>query len=248
MGLYALYCAAMIWLHPGFIYPFQAPEWDHPAFVRHDLSNEHGELTLYYYPGRGTGQTVVYYMGNVGNLPAFTNMLAHYANAGHGVVALGYRGGGGLSGAPSEEVLKADALTALDWAQANSGRDQIVVHGYSLGTGLAVHVAARRDVDGVILTAPYRRLCRIMALRSGVPACQIPMVQRWRSDLDAPQVTEPVYISHGEADTLIPIAEGRSLSARFPNATFVAMPGVGHIDMLKYPEYLPGIDQFLAGL
>ena len=69
------------------------------------------------------------------------------------LVAVNYRGYGRSDGAPGEPELKADALAIHDAVAARPDVDprRIVVFGRSLGTAVAVHVAAARPVAGVVV-------------------------------------------------------------------------------------------------
>lgn len=250
----ALYAAAMVWLHPRYIYPFGQERFETPAFRAVSLPVEGAPPLPVYVAEAGQGApAILYFMGNAGALSLFRPMLDHHRAAGRSVVAMTYRGGGGTQGTPSEARLKADALALRDALPELLGHPPgaVVLHGYSLGTGLALHVAARRAVDGVILTAPYTRLCRLMAAASYLPACLLP-VQRWESVSDAPAVTAPVLVLHGSDDRLIPPAMGAALTdallAGGTEAAFLSVPGAGHSDLMDFPAYLQAIDGFVDGL
>jgi hypothetical protein len=193
---------------------------------------------------------VIYFMGNAGSLAVFEPILARHRAAGRSVLAMTYRGGGGAEGRPSEAGLKADALLARDAVGALwPAHGPVVVEGYSLGTGLALHVAARREVDRVILAAPYGRLCRLMMRRSGVPACLIPWIDRWQSDRDAGQLSAPVLMLLGEEDVLIPPAEALRLAAALPEGLgrVERLAGVGHNDLTTAPGYWLAVERFIGG-
>ncbi len=252
--LYLIYAVVMVTLHPRFVYPFDDQVFSAPGFAAHDVAVPgRPPLTLYVGDAPMGAPVVLYFMGNIGALGYFAPMLQHHARAGRQVVAMGYRGGGGLPGAPSETQLKADALVAFDALPQVVGprHGPVVVQGYSLGTGLALHVAARRDVAGVILAAPYTRLCRLMTRASGLPACILPGIQRWRSDLDAPKVRAPSLLLHGDRDGLVPFAHGVEMGELLRRgegvARFVAVTGAGHVDLFDTPPYLGEIDRFLSG-
>nr|WP_245216404.1 alpha/beta hydrolase [Sagittula salina] len=162
---------------------------------------------------------------------------------------MGYRGGGSLPGEPSETALKTDALAVADALdRLVPGHGPVVVQGYSLGTGLAVHVAAERAVDGLILAAPYARICELMAAQSGLPACLIPGIDRWRSLRDAPRVTEPALVLHGRLDHLIPFDHGERMARALPRGRLVPVEQGGHDDLMDHAPYLVKIDTFLDGL
>lgn len=251
--MFGLYTAAMILLHPTFLYPFDQTPFDHPGYYATGVG--HTGPIVYVHDAGQASPVILYFMGNVGAVQAFLPMLEAHRKEGRSVVAMAYRGGGSVPGKVSEYRLKADALAAHDALPMllKEPPEIVVVQGYSLGTGLAVHVAANREVDGVILSAPYDKICRLMARSSGLPACRLPAVQKWETDLDAPRVTAPVLALHGAQDDLIPIAFGKALFESFPhssldNTSFVEIPGAGHNDLLQFPSYLTAIHAFVRGL
>lgn len=243
---YMAYCGVLIWLHPAFIYPFapdpfEAEGWtievlDGASLASHDGSDD---------------VAVLYFMGNGGSLQYFRPALESHVSAGRPVMALQYPGGGGVAGDPSENLLKQQALVAYD-ALAQRYKGPIAVHGYSLGTGLALHVAANRDVDRVVLAAPYAKLCRLMARAAYVPACYLPFVQKWDSQDLASAITAPVLVQHGTQDALIPIAEGRRLAQALDAAgvavEFVTVEGGTHANLVTQPGYRARLDAFLDGV
>ncbi|WHZ33546.1 alpha/beta hydrolase [Sagittula sp. MA-2] len=252
--LYAAYAVAAVSVHTRLVYPFHnQTELREPGFDAQDVPTDAGPLRVYKHVGEAGAPVVIYFMGNVGALTAFAPMLRHHAEAGRSVVAMGYRGGGGVPGTPSEDRLKADALAAYDALPQLVGKDgPVIVHGYSLGTGLALHVAAERSVDGLILAAPYARLCELMAARSFLPACLVPGVQKWQSLNDARRVTAPSLVLHGTVDGLIPFGHGERVAAALEAAgsdtALVPIELGGHDDLFGKPGYLTGIDAFIEGI
>lgn len=225
---YLAWAALMTWAHPRLIYPFFAEPFDTPGFREIRQTMPDGtEIALRV--SDGEGPTILYFMGNAGALQLFASSLNVHRAQGRRVVALEYRGGGGRPGTPSEVLLKADALVAAD--RALSYGDPVVIHAYSLGTGLAVHVAARRPVAGLILEAPFSRLCELMARAAFLPACVMPLVQRWNSLADAPDVTAPVLILHGANDRLIPPGRSVALDAALDRSRRVVIEGADHLDI-----------------
>lgn len=242
--IYAAYACLMIVIHPAFIYPFGQDPFREPAFSA--VTPVGTNVALQVLQRDQDGVAVLYFMGNGGALTYFRqSMYAHVAKD-RALVALEYPGGGGIAGVASEALLKEQALLAYDWlAEHHTGK--IIVHGYSLGTGLAVFVAASRPVDGIILDAPFARLCDLMTRAALLPACYLPMVQRWDTRALVDQVNAPVLIQHGTADDMIPINHGESLANSFRNAgadvTFVPHPGATHQSVINEPKY---IDSFIA--
>lgn len=245
VGTYLAYAALMVALHPQFIYPFGADPFENSAFRQEIVSDR--DVTLAVAQG-DDDLAVLFFMGNGGSLAYFTYSLDAHQSAGRTLVAVEYRGGGGIAGKPSEAGLKADALAAYDWLAAQHD-GPIAVHGFSLGTGLALHVAASRTVEAVMLDAPYTTLCELMTEGSYLPACYLPGVQKWRSVDDVPAVSAPVLIQHGTADQLIPIEYGERLAATMSEAglsvTFHAIDEATHNNLAGQRGYQDRINEFL---
>ena len=248
VGTYLLYAVVMVMAHPRIIYPFGADVFDNPAFRQEVVSDRRVSVAV----SEGDDDlAVLFFMGNGGSLAYFTYSLHAHQAAGRTIVALEYRGGAGIAGRPSEQGLKADALAAYDWLAAQH-TGPIAVHGYSLGTGLAMHVAARRDVAAILLDAPYATLCALMTNGSYLPACYLPFVQKWRSLDDVPALHAPALVQHGTADQLIPIDHGAQLVTAMQGAglavRFERVEGARHNNLAGQAGYQDRINAFLNGL
>lgn len=246
MMVYLAYVAALIWGHPSFIYPFGSDRFEAAGWTVEAVDG----VSIATHDGAGD-VAVLYFMGNGGALTYFRASLDLHVAAGRPVMALQYPSGGGVAGVPSEQVLKEQALVAFDILAARHD-GAIAVHGYSLGTGLALHVAANRNVDGVVLAAPYAKLCRLMAQAAYVPACHLPFVQKWDSVDLAASVSAPVLIQHGTDDQLIPIGEGMRLAEALEVAgiavDFVPVDRGTHTNLITRPGYADRISAFLGSL
>ena len=246
VGTYLIYAAIMVVVHPQFLYPFGDDAFDNPAFRQQVVTDRNVAMAI----SEGDDDlAVLYFMGNGGALSYFTYALDAHQSAGRTVAAMEYPGGGGIPGKPSEAGLKADALAAYDWLASQHG-GPIAVHGFSMGTGLAIHVAASRPVAAILLDAPYTKMCALMTKASWLPACYMPGVQRWNSAAQVGDLSAPVLIQHGTADQLIPISNGLRLSELMQieglPVTFEAVPGATHNNLPGHPAYAGRIDAFLA--
>lgn len=245
VGAYLLYAIVMVWAHPRFIYPFGPDAFDAPGWQQQVVSDRQVAMASW----QGTDDiAILFFMGNGGALTYFTPTLDVHENEGRTVAAMEYPGGGGIPGTPSEARLKADALEAYDWLVAQHD-GPIVVHGYSMGTGLAQYVAAERDVAAVILDAPYVKMCELMTRQSYLPACYMPFVQKWNSAALVPRLSAPVLVQHGTADQLIPVQHGKRLSdlmkAAGLDVTLHMVEGASHSNLAGQPGYPDRINAFL---
>jgi pimeloyl-ACP methyl ester carboxylesterase len=128
--------------------------------------------------------------------------------------------------------LLADAGAAYAFALARYPAERIVLWGESLGTGVAVALAAEKPVARVILESPFTSAVDIAARRYWFVPVRWLMKDQFRSDLRVGKVAAPVLVLHGERDAVVPIALGERLYALI-NAPkrFVRFPGAGHNDL-----------------
>ena len=247
-GLCALYVLAVIAALPHLFYPFGDSALDAPGFVAAQV----GGAEVIVAAAQAGAPAVLVLPGNTASVAATGPVLARYRQAGFEVIALRYRGSDGVEGRPTEAALKADAQAVID-VLADEGR-AVVLHGVSLGAGLALWLAGQGDPVAVVLDAPFARGCEIVARTAGIPACHLPG-PRWDSLAAAADVHAPVLIRHGGADQTIPAADSARLAERLratgsPVAR-VVVPSGTHDDLLLNPEADEAlsafIDRVLAG-
>src|SRR3954449_865774 len=97
---------------------------------------------------------LLYFGGNAEDVAWNLKRVAQQA-PGAGWLLVDYRGYGASDGTPSEEALSDDAIEWFDYAKQKLDAQSIVVFGRSLGSGVAVQLAAARPVQAVILATPF---------------------------------------------------------------------------------------------
>ncbi len=146
------------------------------------------------------------------------------------------------AGTPSEPGLIRDAIAAYGFAAARYAPARIVLWGESLGTGVAIALAAEHDVGRAHSRCALhlRRRCRRrrLSIRAGALADQ----GHVRSDLRIARVNAPILVLHGERDRVVPIRFGERLFAlanepkrmvRFPDGGHVDLDDHGAVDVVK---------------
>jgi fermentation-respiration switch protein FrsA (DUF1100 family) len=107
-----------------------------------------------------------------------------------------------------------------------------VLYGESLGTGVAVALAAEHTVGRVILEAPFTSAVEVGAAAYPFLPVRPLMHDTFRSDERIGKVTAPVLVLHGARDTVIPIAYGERLYALITAPKkFVRLPEGNHSDL-----------------
>jgi fermentation-respiration switch protein FrsA (DUF1100 family) len=211
------------------------------------LTSADGEkLIAWYVPARDAKPLVIYFHGNTGALNLRAGRFKWLISDGTGLLGLSYRGYGGSTGKPSEAGMIKDAAAAYDFAAARYPAKRIVVWGESLGTAIAVAVAAEHDVSGVILDAPFTSMAAIGAAAYPFAPVRWLVTDSFRSDERIARVKAPLLVLHGEQDRIVPIVFGEKLFALAKEPKkMVRFPLGGHVNLDDYGAAVP-VKEFLA--
>jgi len=191
---------------------------------------------------RGAPWVLVDY-GNASTMQNMWPLATWFARGlGYTTVMWDYRGyefsGGHIDALASRD----DALRVYDAVRARADRAPFV-YGLSYGTTLAVHMAASRPVRALVLHAPPSdAVTAAFAVRDQFfpwPVNRLRPVptRSLRIALDEAheiaRVRTPLIVLHGDADTLIPISQGRAVerAAGSRDKRFVVVPGARHNDV-----------------
>jgi fermentation-respiration switch protein FrsA (DUF1100 family) len=198
-----------------------------------ELITSDGERVIaWHVPPRGEKPVVLYFQGNGGALNLRAQRFARIVADGTGLLALSYRGYGGSTGRPSEAGLLRDAEATYAYAAARYPAERLVPYGESLGSGVAVALAAEHIVGKFILEAPFTSAVDIGAAAYPFLPVRLLMHDTFRSDERIGKVTAPVLVLHGARDTIVPISYGERLYALISAPKkFVRFPEGHHSDL-----------------
>jgi uncharacterized protein len=189
---------------------------------------------------------LVYFGGNAEEASWLIAMADRFG--GRAIALVNYRGYGESTGRPSEAALLADATAVYDALRARPDVDatQVAVMGRSLGSGVAVHVAANRAVDRVVLVSPYDSVAAVAAVHFPATLVRWVLYDRYDSAALAPTISTPLLVIAGARDDIIPIEHSRRLYALWGgDKHWLELPGAGHNDLQEYPQYWPAIATFV---
>ena len=202
------------------------------------LSTEDGLFLLAWYRPPNNGAPVIaYFHGNGGHLGYRANRMMRFAESGLGVLLLKYRGYGGNPGSPSETGFYTDAAAALDFLSRQQGisATRLVLYGESLGSAVAAHMAAGREIAALIIEAPFTRLADAASYH--YPYVPVSLLLRDRFDTLAAigRVKAPILVLHGERDPVVPARFGHTLFAAAPEPKEAWFsPEGGHEDLARF--------------
>jgi len=190
------------------------------------------------------GESLVIYFG--GNAEEVSWMLEEAARRTPrtGWLLVDYRGYGSSGGSPSESALVADGLRWYD--QMGGQYKNIYLFGRSLGSGVAVQLAAHRPVAGVILVAPFDSLVEVG--KRHYPFLPVNWMLRHRFDsvAVAPKIAAPLLCIVATDDEIIPAAHAKRLyDAWGGEKRWVGLEGAGHNSTDGAASYWTSIAAFL---
>lgn len=211
-----------------------------PEVVSLEAADGIGTEHWYWPPATGEAPVLVVFQGNAGHLGHRADKYRFVLESGAGLLLAGYRGYGGNQGSPSEAGFTADGTALLAWLQ---GRDIVpartVLYGESLGTGLAVKLAAAaaQPMAAVILEAPYTSIAAVAQSHYWyVPALWL-VRDKWDSEAVVAEIRTSLLVLHGERDRTVPTRFGRALfEAAVEPKDALWLPQAGHNDVLDHPE------------
>jgi fermentation-respiration switch protein FrsA (DUF1100 family) len=185
--------------------------------------------------------------GNAEDLGDDRFWLEDLRQAGFSVLGYDYQGYGTSQGKPGEQVLYEDETAAYDYLTTNLKipAERIIILGRSVGSGPAVHLAARKPAAGLVLQSPFLSAYRVMT--------QVPILpfDRFPNYSDIRRVHCPVLIIHGTRDTVINPEHGRKLyELANPPKQFFWVEGAGHndLEMVAGKAYFKALQDFAASL
>jgi fermentation-respiration switch protein FrsA (DUF1100 family) len=153
--------------------------------------------------------------GNGGNITHRDLVARHVLQAGSSILLLDYRGYGRSSGKPTEAGLYEDGRAALDWLIAQGfTAEKIVLYGESLGTAVAIHLAAQQRCAGLILEAPFTS-AQAVAGRV-LPFIGQLLIGGFDNLSKIGDVRCPVFVIHGDRDEVISYDFGEQLFRAAP--------------------------------
>jgi fermentation-respiration switch protein FrsA (DUF1100 family) len=248
-----LFFAQRMLVYPGAWHPAAGagPGEPPPGFAAIRLETEDGERLAAWWraPAAPGSAVVLYFHGNGGTLRHREARVTALPAEGRGLLIVSYRGYAGSTGTPTEDGLMRDARAAHDFVTRHAPEAPLVVYGESLGTGVAVRLAAERRVTGVALETPFTSTMDVA--RGGgfwfVPVGLL-MRDRFESIARIHAIGVPLLILHGDRDAVVPFALGRRLfEAAVEPKRFVPLRGVGHSEVLERGGLAPMLE-FLVGI
>ncbi len=218
-------------------------------FETSDNVRLHGWLV----PAPSSPALLLFCHGNAGNISHRVDNIRRLYDIGLSVLIFDYRGYGHSGGRITEAGFYLDAEAAYDLARkrADASGLKLVIFGRSLGGIAAVHLAASRSCDGVILESTFTHMAAMAREHFPLPVPESLLRDKLNSLDRIDRVTAPVLFFHGDCDDIVPFRLGQELyQATKAPKEFVTLAGAGHNDtyFVGGSEYFRKFRSFIDGL
>ncbi|TKK67667.1 alpha/beta hydrolase [Ilyomonas limi] len=209
-------------------------------------TNNNNQLNGLLFKSDSTKGLVFYLHGNAGSLKHWGGVAKRYINLHYDVFILDYPGYGKSSSSIKNQVqLFHDLQTAYDEMKKRYVEEQIVVLGYSIGTGPAAKIAATNHPKLLILQAPYYSMTDIM--RHTYPLIPALLLKyKFQTNEYLKNCKMPVVIFHGNKDEVIYYGSSLKLKSEMKSGdTLITLNGQGHGGITDNPKYLAALRAIL---
>jgi alpha-beta hydrolase superfamily lysophospholipase len=192
--------------------------------------------------------TILFSHGNAEDLGTLRPTLEELRKLGFSVFAYDYRGYGTSSGASSEETTYQDVDAAYDYLTRveKIPPERIIALGRSLGGAIAIDLAARKPLGGLIVESSFVSAYRVLTRFPIYPFDQFKSLSKISS------VHCPVLVMHGTSDEVISFWHGRKLfeAANEPKQSYWVQ-GAGHNNLSEvagpaYGQTLNKLNEMIA--
>jgi fermentation-respiration switch protein FrsA (DUF1100 family) len=210
------------------------------------------DLQAWWLPGgEGPIATVAVFHGNAGTRADRSDLAAALFARGMSVLLTDYRGYGGNPGSPSEEGLIADGRAAVAYLRSRPDvdADRLALFGESLGSGVAVAVAAEDRPAVVVLRSPFTSFADVAKVHYPFIPAEALLADRFDSLARIGRVAAPILVIAGTSDEIVPAGQSRELyeAANEPKRLLI-VEGAGHNDwvMLAGNQVMDAVAGFAA--
>ncbi len=209
-------------------------------------SSKGGRLYSWFARADPEGGALLLTHGNGGNIAYRADKLRLFREQGYSVLIVGYPGYGGSQGSPSETGLVEAGMLGYDYLRAEGFQSSdIVLYGESIGSAVAIQIAAQKEVRALVLEAPMSSVRDIASSQYPFVPVKRLLKHPFLSVEHIHRVQSPILFIHGDADNVVPLHSGKKLFAA-ANETkhFHVVKGGGHNNLYDFP-IVPVVMKFL---
>jgi alpha-beta hydrolase superfamily lysophospholipase len=185
--------------------------------------------------------------GNAGSINSCGNAAKVYTDLNYDVFFLDYRGYGKSEGTISgQKQLFEDNQFVYDSLKKGYNEEDIIIMGYSIGTGMAAKLASDNKPQQLVLQAPYYNMTELMKQRMPfIPTYILKYTFATNDYLRACNM--PITIFHGTRDQVIPHTSSLRLQEEFKSQIkLIVLEGQGHNGISENEQFEKELKSILA--
>ncbi|MEJ2622513.1 MAG: alpha/beta hydrolase [Candidatus Thiodiazotropha sp.] len=188
---------------------------------------------------------ILHFHGNAENMLSMQSVAEPFIHRNYNFLAMDYRSYGKSNGELSEENLFSDAALFMQHLLKSGWESsEIILYGRSIGTGIAIQLASKYNIKGLILSAPFYSLPSLAELH--FPLLPVALLLKYQLDSAKylTQVKSPVLIMHGDSDQIIPLEQAERLAKI--KGKLVVLKNGRHNNLDGFDQFWAEIDAFLS--
>lgn len=159
----------------------------------------------------------LWFHGNSGTVSDWGHLAVLFTERGYDVLLPDYRKFGKSTGDMTEDRLHQDALYLYKQLRKTYPANKIYIHGTSIGTAIAIHLASQQPCKALVLETPFANVSSILRYHLSIgqldPGSLLHPFLKYKFNAleDIGSVDCPIYAIHGLKDSVIPICTARQL-------------------------------------
>jgi hypothetical protein len=252
--IYISFCIFVFFMQENIVFiptvgtPYQSPATFDIEFQDLKLTSGDHKIHAWYVPAAANKGTILFCHGNAGNLGHRLDTVKIWHKLGFNLMLFDYSGFGLSGGSPSEENCYRDVQACYDWLKdSHKMAGQLILHGRSLGGGVASWAATQFSCDGLILESTFTSIPDMG--RHKFPILPIGMISTmdFSSLSRIDQLKCPLLVLHGPDDEVIPYFMGEKL-AEAGGVDLHKLDGGHNSGFTRTKNYPQILSEFISGL
>lgn len=219
--------------------------FENPFIEEHIITKRGDTINSLLFKAEGATGVILYLHGNAGSLKTVGNESENLLPLGYDVFMIDYAGYGKSSGAiETQAQLFDDMQTVYDHLKKSYQEQDIIIVGYSIGSGIAAHLAANNKPSLLVLQAPYYSMVDMMERTYPViPSFILDYTLNTNEYLK--DCNMPVHLFHGANDEVIPLASSYLLQKEL-DVPLTVLKNQGHNGITGNAEVIQKMKQLVA--
>lgn len=243
LGLLAYLFQDLLIFHPKRLPPDYTFQFSQPfTELNIKAAGDRNINIIQFASGESSKGVVLYFHGNMRNIERYAGFAPLFTKHQYDVWMIDYPGFGKSTGKATEKRMCNDALMLYELAEKKFTRQNIIVYGKSLGTGIASYVAANRPCKKLMLETPYYSMKDLARHYLFLFPVNLLLKYTLPTYKNLKHTTAPVTLFHGTKDEVIPYKQSLKLLADHPTVELVTIENARHNNLAQFPAFVKKLD------